>query len=547
MPTVNIQGVGSVNFPDSMSAADIQAAIETDILPKQRPDLKAQNPAEYDTASPEYQAKYGPQAVSTGENLAAGAGKAVMDLAQGAGQYLGITDRADVAATRERDAPLMSTTAGKVGAVAGGVASAVPALMIPGANTVAGAGLVGAAYGALQPSESTKETLTNTAVGGVMGAGGQYVGGKVSGYLSRKLASRAASRAATAQANAGRDATVAAGREAGYVIPPSSVNPSLVNRSVEGLSGKIATQQAAAIKNQAVTDMLAKAEVGLSKDAALTPGALAQIRSEAGKAYQAVQNSGRIATDGQYLDDLAGLAGSVDDFLKDFPDAEVGASKSIRKLVDTLLRDKFDASSAVAYIKQLRKSASGNMSPLSAADPEKLALGMAQRNAAEVLEDQVIRHLNANGLTDAAENFSKARVLIAKTYSVESALKGSNVNAQKLAQQLSKRKPLSGGLATAAKMAGEFPAAMAVPKGSPVSALDALVGVSGPLTGNPALMLYPVGRSVARGTVLSQAGQNAMLAPSTGVAGDSVLSLLLSGSKLAPAAAIGVPTHINQQ
>ena len=546
MPTVNIQGVGTVNFPDSMSAADIQAAIETDILPKQRPNLKAQNPAEYDTDSPEYQAKYGPQAVSTGENLAAGAGKAVMDLAQGAGQYLGITDRADVAATRERDAPLMSTTAGKVGAVAGGVASAVPALMIPGANTVAGAGLVGAAYGALQPSESTKETLTNTAVGGVMGAGGQYVGGKVSGYLSRKLASRAASRAATAQANAGRDATVAAGREAGYVIPPSSVNPSAVNRGIEGLSGKIATQQAAAIKNQAVTDALAKADLGIANDAALNRGTLEVIRKQAGEAYKAVKGAGAIITDGQYLDDLTKLANSVDEVAKDFPDANVGANQDITKLVDSLLRDKFDSSSAVAYLKQLRKAASGNMSGVNAADPSKRALGMAQRQAAEALEDQVIRHLQSSGLGDVAENFDKARTLIAKTYSVEAALKGSSVNAQKLAQQLSKRKPLSGGLATAAKMADEFPAAMAVPKGSPVSALDALVGVGGPLTGNPALMLYPVGRSVARGTVLSQAGQNAMLAPSTGVAGDSVLSLLLSGSKLAPAAAIGVPANINQ-
>jgi hypothetical protein len=37
MPKVNINGVGSVNFPDDMSQADIQHAIETEILPQAKP------------------------------------------------------------------------------------------------------------------------------------------------------------------------------------------------------------------------------------------------------------------------------------------------------------------------------------------------------------------------------------------------------------------------------------------------------------------------------------------------------------------------------
>jgi hypothetical protein len=43
MPIVNIQGVGQVNFPDEMSNEQIQAAIETEILP-QFPELQAQVP-----------------------------------------------------------------------------------------------------------------------------------------------------------------------------------------------------------------------------------------------------------------------------------------------------------------------------------------------------------------------------------------------------------------------------------------------------------------------------------------------------------------------
>lgn len=512
-----------------------------------KPDLKASNPAEYDPASPEWQAKYGPQAVPFGENFDAAFGKAMVDLGRGAGQYLGVVDRADVAEARAQDAPLMDTVAGKLGNVAGAVTTAAPAMLIPGANTVAGAGLVGAGYGALQPSESTGETLTNIGVGGVMGVGGQYTGGKLGSYLSNKLAARAAKRTAEAATNAGRDAALSAGRQAGYVVPPSTVKPSLVNRTVEAVSGKVRTQQVAQIDNQAITDALTKAELGLADNAALSPATLATIRRQAGTAYKAVQGAGQIVTDGQYLDDLAKIAQSVDDVAKDFPDANVGANKEITGLVDSLLRDKFDSSSAVAYLKQLRKSSSGNLSGMNAADPSKKALGLAQRQAAEVLEDQVIRHLQANGMADVAENFAKARTLIAKTYSVQGALKGSSVNALKLGAQLSKGKPLSGNLAMIANMAEEFPDAMRLPKGSPVSALDPAVGIVGTLMGHPETLLYPAARGVARAGVLSKTGQNLMLAPATGAAGDSVLRSLLLGSKLAPAASIGVAPYISQQ
>src|SRR5467141_2226618 len=96
----------------------------------------------------------------------AGAGKAGYDLARGAGQWVGLENRADVEASRKLDAPLMATTAGKIGNIVGNVGFATPAMLIPGANTVAGAGIVGAGMGALQPSTSTSETAQNITLGG---------------------------------------------------------------------------------------------------------------------------------------------------------------------------------------------------------------------------------------------------------------------------------------------------------------------------------------------------------------------------------------------
>ena len=115
-----------------------------------------------------------------------GAGKGLTDLVRGAGQMVGAESRQDVAESRQLDKPLMSTTAGKVGDVAGTAAGALPAMAIPGANSVIGASVVGAGLGLLQPSTSTGETVTNVglgALGGVAGsAGGKLIKGVLGGF-----------------------------------------------------------------------------------------------------------------------------------------------------------------------------------------------------------------------------------------------------------------------------------------------------------------------------------------------------------------------------
>lgn len=117
--------------------------------------------------------------MSTFDLLSAGAGKAMTDMARGAGQLVPVyrngqwgtlVTRDDVAQARARDAALMGTTSGKVGNFVGNVAMAAPAALIPGANTIAGSAAIGAGAGLLQPSTSTGETLRNVGVGGAAGA-----------------------------------------------------------------------------------------------------------------------------------------------------------------------------------------------------------------------------------------------------------------------------------------------------------------------------------------------------------------------------------------
>jgi hypothetical protein len=151
--------------------------------------LKTDNPAEYDSESPEYKARMDPtRDMTTTQKVLAGAGKAFVDTGRGVGQLLrkvmpdkaadavGLPTQADIDEAKRLDAPLMSTTAGKVGNIGGSVAIALPSVFVPGANTVAGSGVVGAGMGFLQPVASDESRMENTVLGGVTGAAAPLVG-----------------------------------------------------------------------------------------------------------------------------------------------------------------------------------------------------------------------------------------------------------------------------------------------------------------------------------------------------------------------------------
>ena len=310
--------------------------------------------------------------------------------------------------------------------------------------------------------------------------------------------------------------TFKAGREVGYVAPPATVKPSLGVQVAEGIGGKAATQQAASAKNQKVTNELMRQELGLGKDTPITKEVLGQIRAKAGQVYAKISGSGAIKADQEYTDEVAGLLRNADEIKADFPDANIASADEIGKLVKSLQRPGFNAKSAMTYLRQLRKEASGNLGSAArdGGNPAKEAIGKAQRDAAGALEDLIIRHLKATGKADLADEFDGARTLIAKAHSVENALNPAtgNVNARQLATQLKKGKPLSGNLKTAADFSAAFPKATEELRNSgPVSALDALVAGAGGSMLNPAFFAYPVARWGVRQGLLSPQAQNALL------------------------------------
>jgi len=254
------------------------------------------------------------------------------------------------------------------------------------------------------------------------------------------------------------------GQREGYVVPPATIKPNIRNIALESISGKQATEQTARATNQKVTNKLANRTLGLPETREITRDTLEQVRDEAGQVYEMVKSAGRIATDDDYKASLQSIRANIEKIREDFPKANVAASKEIKDLADSLDVPEFDTNSGMEYLKQLRNEAADNLASLD--DPARKALGRAQREAAEALEEMIFRQLRNAGQGDLAQRFDNARRQIAKSYTVQAALdEGSgSVDAMKLAQILNKGKPLSPELELAARMGGSFPRAMIKPE-----------------------------------------------------------------------------------
>lgn len=103
------------------------------------------------------------------DKFRAGMGKAFADTGRGIGQLVGLVDQKDIDEAKRLDSHLMSSGAGMAGNIIGNIATYAPLAFIPGANTIAGGGTIGAISGAIQPVGSEDSRAMNAVVGGVLG------------------------------------------------------------------------------------------------------------------------------------------------------------------------------------------------------------------------------------------------------------------------------------------------------------------------------------------------------------------------------------------
>lgn len=384
----------------------------------------------------------------------------------------------------------------------------------------------GAVGGAVNPANGLRQAATNAVVGGLSGAAagttkeitGNDTLAMTAGMLAPAVASKVINSAQQGiannqlrqQQNAARDETIAASRDAGYVVSPSEINPSKINRAIEGVAGKLSTRQLASSKNQDVTNRLVREELGVPENAPLTPELMSQIRRDAyQEGYAPVASAGPIRPGAAYKRDLDTIAQQYKGAARSFPGA---VSDEVGNMIDSLKVKQFDAADGVKMAQVLR-----DQSSKSYANGDK-AMGKAQRAAATAIEDQIERGLTGLGKpgADMLDNFRMARQLMAKTHSVEAAINPAtgNVEALKLAAQLRKGRPLSGNLETVGSAAAAFPKNFqsmekvgAIPGFSPLdmfgSAGLGALGASATGPGGALLAALPAVRPAARSVALS--------------------------------------------
>lgn len=116
---------------------------------------------------------------------------------------LGLPTQQDIDEVKRTETPLMRTGAGVAGNIAGNVATLLPTMAVPGANTIVGAGLIGGATGAMQPTATGESIGQNALLGGAGGVAGQVAGtaiGRVLRPVASKLSPQAGALATAAQA-----------------------------------------------------------------------------------------------------------------------------------------------------------------------------------------------------------------------------------------------------------------------------------------------------------------------------------------------------------
>ena len=219
-----------------------------------------------------------------GYRRAAGIGSAMTNLVQGAKEAVGMATPQDVHAKRELDAPLMQTPEGKTGAFVGNAAMALPLSFVPGANTVTGAGAVGALYGDVQPYETQQERALNI----LGGAGGSMLGqglGVLAGNIARS-ADMPSTPLTQGQQQALQDA-----QQLGMQLPPGKMSGSrpqqLLEAAMESQPETSGPFNAMKQQSQKVLNSVAAKSIGVNADELSNP-VLQQAKDQIGAVYDKV-------------------------------------------------------------------------------------------------------------------------------------------------------------------------------------------------------------------------------------------------------------------
>ena len=393
------------------------------------------------------------------------------------------------------------------GAIQKSIVSATPtALMQAAPRTVAlaqniGAGATTAALSSAAAQQATTGTINpaqvvnEAAVGGILTA--------PTATVSALTTPRAPAQLTQAQLVAERAIAE------GATLPPTQVNPSMLNRLLEGFSGKQQTGQVASIKNQELVNAQARKTLNLPEDTVITPQVLQDYRNVKGQAYDALKANNTYYADKQFFTDINKRTAELQKL------ANTTDVTAELRVLNGLKQMNFDGVGLVEQMKRLRYDGEGNLASMA---PKDRSLGQAQKFAARQLEDLAERNLKNFNQPDVMSNFKQARQDIAKSYTIEKSLNAvtGDVSGAKLGQRAAAGKIVPSELQALADAAAAYPTAFqntsrigSVPGISPLDVGAA--GVAAASASNPSLLATVLGRPAVRAGITSPVFQRNML------------------------------------
>jgi hypothetical protein len=256
---------------------------------------------------------------------------------------------------------------------------------------------------------------------------------------------------------------------AGFSLPPGQTNPTIINKAISLISDHPVLLEKLGAQNEDVVQRLVKQSLGLSEDAHLTPDTLAKVRADAGKAYEDLKNASTAITpsgkaqlpiknipDQDFKDSIRGLTDDYKNAMREFPSLFTNM-KGATKLQQTLLqKSNMSTDAVVELVKKLRSDATHQLQNYD--DPGARGLGMANKAAANALDELLDRTMTKNQQPELVANYRQARQRIAQAHNIEDALNPDlgTVDAKKLSD-LSKGIPLTGPLKAVSQMGSAFP------------------------------------------------------------------------------------------
>ena len=268
----------------------------------------------------------------------------------------------------------------------------------------------------------------------------------------------------------------------GYTLLPSTALEGkrvggMTKRVAEVAGGKARTGAKISLKNQEVTNNLVKQELGIPKEASLSPALLRQAKQPWKVVRQQIENTKvAVRPDDVFVKNLKEILAEVKDEFTGQP-----INKSVAKSISSLMEPKNVSTKAVLKkIESLRREAKVNFRATGKKANEQRQLAYAQKQAATALEDLLERRLGPEA-PDLVKQYREARVNLAKIGAIEDALKGSDVDAKVIWKERKNGGMLTGNLETIADVYEHFPNVMRTSadlgKVAELGTLDVLLGV----------------------------------------------------------------------